>query len=102
MIFYEDRQFRYSKRFFGRHVILNKATGTSLKATEEELRRLRDILIATTRVPWPARILRRTVEANIYRAFCLTVHGDEKIWPLFMTQEPSIAALTFGMIEPDV
>lgn len=99
MIFFENSRYRYGKTaFLRRHYVTDKASRSTKRPTDEQLRRLSQIFEAAQTIPWPVPTSQRTAETKIYLAFCMTVHGVDEVWATFMTQEPSIAAITFGTI----
>lgn len=97
MIFFENNRYRYQRTWLlRRHYVLDKATGLRALATDEELRKLGAVFQAARRVPWGRHTTQQMAESKIYLAFCMTVHGVEEAWGVFMTQEPTMVAMTFG------
>lgn len=100
MKFFENNRFTYGKTFFGKHYVIDKSTGVKLRPTAEELDKLGRVFMALRRIPLGPKATLQSAEINVYLAFCLSVHGVDEAWQVFMRQSPTECALVFGTMPP--
>lgn len=96
-IVFENSNFIYSVSFFSRrHHVTSKVSGRTIRASDEQVAKLRFVLGAHDRMDWGGLFEKDRARKKILIAFCLTVHGLDAVVLSFMSQPPETVALMFG------